>query len=165
MKQCSYCGAEYPDDAIECAIDKTPFLAIQREPPRLERRKVAILSEHQIPVSLAIVSYLFFLPSAFYLASIIFSAPLIGVFAGTVKSGGEITSAALVCGAFGVVITSLILRYAILLFLFVAISTIWLVACFGSSYGSYHVIFSGLFSGTLGILLIFLSQLSHRFEG
>ena len=25
MKTCSYCGAEYPDDAVECAIDHTPF--------------------------------------------------------------------------------------------------------------------------------------------
>src|SRR5215469_8581659 len=25
MKKCSYCGAEYPDDATECLIDKTPF--------------------------------------------------------------------------------------------------------------------------------------------
>ena len=25
MKKCSYCGAEYPDDAVICAIDHTPF--------------------------------------------------------------------------------------------------------------------------------------------
>jgi hypothetical protein len=25
MKRCSYCGAEYPDDALACAIDGTPF--------------------------------------------------------------------------------------------------------------------------------------------
>jgi hypothetical protein len=25
MKTCPYCGAEYPDDAVECAIDHTPF--------------------------------------------------------------------------------------------------------------------------------------------
>lgn len=25
MKKCSYCGAEYPDDTIECAIDRTPL--------------------------------------------------------------------------------------------------------------------------------------------
>ena len=30
MKKCSYCGAEYPDDAVVCAVDQTPFTA---EPP------------------------------------------------------------------------------------------------------------------------------------
>jgi hypothetical protein len=25
MKKCSYCGAEYPNDAVMCAIDQTPF--------------------------------------------------------------------------------------------------------------------------------------------
>ena len=25
MKKCSYCGAEYPDDAVVCAVDQTPF--------------------------------------------------------------------------------------------------------------------------------------------
>jgi hypothetical protein len=25
MKTCSYCGAEYPDDAVMCAIDQTPL--------------------------------------------------------------------------------------------------------------------------------------------
>ena len=25
MKKCSYCGAEYPDEATECLIDKTPL--------------------------------------------------------------------------------------------------------------------------------------------
>jgi len=32
MKKCSYCGAEYPDDAVMCAIDHTPF-EIPSEPP------------------------------------------------------------------------------------------------------------------------------------
>ncbi len=30
MKKCSYCGAEYPDDAAMCAIDQTPFAAEAR---------------------------------------------------------------------------------------------------------------------------------------
>ena len=30
MKKCSYCGAEYPDDAVMCATDQTPFAAEAR---------------------------------------------------------------------------------------------------------------------------------------
>jgi hypothetical protein len=33
MKTCSYCGAEYPDDAVECAIDHTPFERPGEPPP------------------------------------------------------------------------------------------------------------------------------------
>ena len=33
MKKCSYCGAEYPDDAVMCAIDQTPFECPAEPPP------------------------------------------------------------------------------------------------------------------------------------
>jgi hypothetical protein len=33
MKKCSYCGAEYPDDAVMCAIDHTPFESPVEPPP------------------------------------------------------------------------------------------------------------------------------------
>ena len=33
MKTCSYCGAEYPDDAVMCAIDHTPFEAPKEPAP------------------------------------------------------------------------------------------------------------------------------------
>ncbi len=32
MKRCPYCGAEYPDDAVECQIDHTPLVAKLPEP-------------------------------------------------------------------------------------------------------------------------------------
>lgn len=49
MKKCSYCGAEYPDDAVRCAIDHTPFETPAEpppssEPPPSERREFHSLS-------------------------------------------------------------------------------------------------------------------------
>jgi hypothetical protein len=35
MKKCSYCGAEYPDDAVVCAFDKT---SLDNPPPSLSFR-------------------------------------------------------------------------------------------------------------------------------
>ncbi len=63
MKKCSYCGAEYPDDAVMCPIDQTPFEEAPSEvafahPPIVKRK---------IPGSLAVVSYLFFAQGAFFL--------------------------------------------------------------------------------------------------
>jgi hypothetical protein len=36
MKKCSYCGAEYPDDAVMCAVDETPFDLSGGPPPSPE---------------------------------------------------------------------------------------------------------------------------------
>ena len=63
MKKCPYCGAEYPDDTIECAVDKTPFEETHSDfisvmPP---------ITKRKIPISLSIVSYLFFLLPGFIL--------------------------------------------------------------------------------------------------
>jgi hypothetical protein len=38
MKKCSYCGAEYPDDAVMCPVDHTP-LERPAEPPPPEPKK------------------------------------------------------------------------------------------------------------------------------
>ena len=87
MKRCSYCGAEYPDDATECAVDKTPLVEVQSEPGRFRRPTFAVFSEHQIPVSLAIVSYLFFLPGAMGFAAVIFILALLIISGGQAISG------------------------------------------------------------------------------
>jgi hypothetical protein len=39
MKKCSYCGAEYPDDAVMCAIDHTPLGSLS---PSLEHKHSGI---------------------------------------------------------------------------------------------------------------------------
>jgi hypothetical protein len=72
MKRCPYCGAEYPDSATECAIDKTPFEQTSREPFSLKFLNFGIVAEQKIPLSLSIVSYLFFLPGALFLAFSVF---------------------------------------------------------------------------------------------
>jgi hypothetical protein len=83
MKKCSYCGAEYPDDATACVIDETPLDEVQSEPTHFKHPTFAIFSEHKIPVSLAIVSYLFFFPGAMCFAGVISILALI------VISGGD----------------------------------------------------------------------------
>jgi len=40
MKQCPYCGAEYPDNAAVCAIDETPLEGTQRQKNTLEEPQV-----------------------------------------------------------------------------------------------------------------------------
>jgi hypothetical protein len=99
MKRCSYCGAEYPDDATACAIDQTPFEDVQIEPAApFKFPKFAIISEHEIPASLTVVSYFFFIPGAFFLAA----CPAIaffGVFVGLASNSGIV----LPCIAAGVV--------------------------------------------------------------
>ena len=39
MKECSYCGAEYPDDAVMCAIDHAPFERPSEPPPPPEPKR------------------------------------------------------------------------------------------------------------------------------
>jgi hypothetical protein len=104
MKRCSYCGAEYPDDATECAIDKTPFgdvPSVASAPTSFKLPRFAIFSEYEIPVSLAIVSYLFFLPGGICLGFVA-SAILFFVLAGGFPGSGIILLSCLVGTAYGI---------------------------------------------------------------
>jgi hypothetical protein len=91
MKKCSYCGAEYPDDAVRCAIDQTPFEEVSPEAARVRLPTFAIFSEHKIPVSLAVLSYVFFLPAAGCFAFIGFMILML-VISGGFPVSGEVVS-------------------------------------------------------------------------
>jgi hypothetical protein len=50
MKKCSYCGAEYPDDAAVCAVDRTPLEGAGQPlppppPPKRTEYQLGSLSE------------------------------------------------------------------------------------------------------------------------
>jgi hypothetical protein len=58
MKRCSYCGAEYPDDAMVCATDNTPLEGAQLEPTHTEFPKFSITVDwNRILSSLACIVY------------------------------------------------------------------------------------------------------------
>ncbi len=68
MKQCPYCGKRYEDDVTSCSLDDTPLVdeASLKSPSRgpwFKAPTFALWTEHEIPFSLAIVSYFYFLPA------------------------------------------------------------------------------------------------------
>lgn len=61
MKQCSYCGTEYPDETMVCALDHTPL----DETHFAKEQKAVATSKRKIPMLLSIVSCYFFASGIF----------------------------------------------------------------------------------------------------
>jgi len=74
MKRCSYCGTEYPDDAIACTVDQTPL-----EQSRLaEAPTVVSTIRRKIPLPLSIVSCYLVAGGIFQIGWSILIAPYLG---------------------------------------------------------------------------------------
>jgi hypothetical protein len=97
MKRCPYCGAENPDNATVCVVDQTPLEQARPDAISVGVPRFAVWSEHEIPVSLAILSYVFFVPAGICFAAIGFIS-LMFLFTGGFPPGQIM----LMCLGFGV---------------------------------------------------------------
>jgi hypothetical protein len=100
MKKCSYCGAEYPDNATACVIDQTSLEKTSLESFALRFPTFAFFSEYKIPVSLIILSYLFFIPSSMCFVGMVIAVGLF-LLPGNSQNGWAI-SAFIICVAVGI---------------------------------------------------------------
>jgi hypothetical protein len=163
MKKCSYCGAEYPDNATMCVLDQTPFEDIQSNkeiPPQvgasIKFPNFGIFSEEKIPVSLAIVSYLFFFPGAFFLAFCP-SMAFIFTFVGMASHNG-IVLPCLISGAVGILILLCLCIFPFMMvFTYVAFALV-VLAYSGRIIGANGSILIGLIGGAFALASIYLSR-------
>jgi len=66
MKKCSYCGAEYPDDAVMCAVDHTPFEPVIERSQRDSRRRYEFVFAVCFGVGATLLTWLLLMvPSSF----------------------------------------------------------------------------------------------------
>jgi hypothetical protein len=158
MKRCPYCGTEYPDDATACAIDQTPFGETSPEPAAsIKLPRFGIFSERKIPVSLTLVSYLFFLTGAGLFAAVGFLA------FGIVLLGGGFASSHIFISCFIGGVISLLVVLCLLIFPVTMLVTYAIFAtCFvnwASLTGeSSAAILGRLAGGAIAILFVYISR-------
>jgi hypothetical protein len=160
MKKCSYCGAEYPDDAIVCAIDQTPFedvqLVAEETAAPLKLPKFAIFSEQKIPVSLGIVSYFFFIPGAMVIAAVVFVVSMLSFSGGMV--GNEILLPSIISAAVGILTVSCFLMFPVMIVVAYIIFAIFLAVYSFGGVRNQEVLLPELIGGAFGIASIYLSR-------
>jgi len=160
MQQCSYCGAEYPDDATECAIDKTPLGDVPSEAPAnapLKLPPFGVFSERKIPVSLALVSYLFFSAGAGLFAVFGFFAFMMLFMVGDYGSNHILVSC-LVGGVLAILVVCCLLIFPITMLvaggIFAVFFTVYEIAATGGGW----TILSRLGGVAIAILFVYISR-------
>ena len=158
MKKCSYCGAEYPDDAVACVIDQTPFGEIPREPATpIKLPPFGIFSERKIPISLTLVSYVFFVTGAGLFAAIGFLAFMIVFLAGDYGSS-HILISCVIGGVLAISAVCCLLMFPIVMLIACVIFAVGFTLYEIVTHGGSVAILSRLGEVTAAILFVYISR-------
>ena len=158
MKRCSYCGAEYPDDATECTVDQTPLGGIPLEPATsIKLPEFGIFSEHKIPISLSLVSYLFFSTGAGLFAAIGMLAFFMVFLAGGLTSD-HILIPCFIGGVLAMLVIICLLMFPVIMLFSYVIFAIGFTASEIGRGVSSMVILSRLIGGAIAILFVYVSR-------
>jgi hypothetical protein len=161
MKQCSYCGKEYPDDATECAIDATPFVEISPDTPEpaapINLPRFGIFSERKIPVSLTLVSYLFFLTGAGSFAAV-GALAFMAVFLAGGFGSNHVLIPCLIGGFLALLVVICLLMFPIVMLVAYAIVGVCFILYEGIMTGHGIEILSRLAGGGIAILFVYISR-------
>jgi len=161
MKRCSYCGAEYPDDATECAVDKTPFIEVSPASPEpaapFRLPMFGVFSERKIPVSLTLVSYLFFLTGAGSFAA--FGAlAFMAVFLAGGLGSGHVLIPCLIGGFLALLVVICLLMFPVVMLVAYAIVGACFILYQGVTPGHGMEMLSRLAGGGVAILFVYISR-------
>jgi hypothetical protein len=158
MKRCRYCGAEYPDDAIVCTIDQTPFDETTPEPvPSIKLPRFGIFSERKIPVSLVLVSYLFFLYGAGPIAAMGFISGFL-IFFGNDITSNHILASCLIGGVIAVLAALCLLIFPITMIVAYVIFAICFAVFESHTSASRTLTLSQLTGVAIAILFVYISR-------